>query len=603
MRGFQGTERYQVFRRIGSGGMGVVYEVLDRLRDRSIALKTLTHIDANSIYRIKKEFRALADVSHPNLVDLYELSAQDGHWFFTMEMVEGQSFLDRFNPQSAAPPISLDTVRSSQAPTRPLSDTVIKRLRAAKPPRELPSTKPERPATTSKVDVLLLQKTLCQLARGVSALHDAGKLHRDIKPSNVLINQQGRVVLLDFGLATELEAQKLIRSTLDGQVCGTVAYMSPEQALCEALTPASDWYSVGVMLFEVLTGQLPFEGPMFKILTDKQRLTPPNPNSLASNLPQDLVELCMELMRREPEERPKGPQILERLGAPRAAPLPPVLGWQDPSGTLPLIGRDQELEVLLAACQKNPIAVVSGPVGIGKSAVLRRLSQLLSGGALVIAGRCYERESVPYKALDSLIDAIASHVRRLPEPRQLALLTPQIHHLARLFPVLQRIEGLRRVRKPTDPEGPKRSKHKLAFDALEQLLDALSAQRLLVLALEDLHWGDEESGRLLARLMNGVDPAKRLLIGSCRAKEGPLLAQLNILRPSYVELGPLDHPAAARLARMVLEKRRDRSSEPQEPLEARVRAIAAESGGTPLFVLEMAGYAISELPTPLPQHP
>ncbi len=591
--------------------MGVVYEALDKLRDRTIALKTLSHVDANSIYRIKNEFRALSDVSHPNLVDLYELAAESGYWFFTMEKIEGKSFLERLRPgadssgSSPARHASKDnTIITSQANTRPLSDTWIRKLRdAAQSSAATKASPPQRsglptPAEPQSLDEPLLRETLRQLARGMGALHDAGKLHRDIKPSNVLITPVGRVVLLDFGLATELEEQKLLRSTLDGQVCGTVAYMSPEQALCDALTPASDWYSVGVMLFEVLTGQLPFEGPMFKVLTDKQQFEPPDPNALASELPQDLVALCAALMQRDPKARPTGADVLSQLGAPKKVPLTPVLGWQDPSGDLPLIGRETELERLLEACQHNAVSIVTGPVGIGKSAVLRRFCQLISGGALVLTGRCYERESVPYKAIDSLIDALASYLRKLPVPKLKELVSPQIHHLARLFPVLLRIDGLRRIRKPTNPEGPLRSKHKLAFDALEALLDRMGEERPLVLALEDLHWGDEESGRLLARLMNGVDPGRRLLAGSCRAQEGPLLAQLNVLDPSYIELGPLEPNAAARLARIVLERRRDRSEEPQAPLEARIKAIAKESDGTPLFVLEMAGYAISELPTP-----
>src|SRR5262249_31140006 len=142
---------YDVIRLIGAGGMGFVYEAVHRKRGQRVALKTLQQMSASLLHRFKKEFREAQSVVHPNLCALYELVSWEDTWFFTMEYVEGTSFL--------------------QYVRDPISGFDEARLRAA----------------------------LLELARGVRALHEAGKLHRDLNPSNVLVTEGGRVVILDFG--------------------------------------------------------------------------------------------------------------------------------------------------------------------------------------------------------------------------------------------------------------------------------------------------------------------------------------------------------------------------------------------------------------------
>ena len=118
------------------------------------------------------------------------------------------------------------------------------------------------------LDEVRLRATLTQLAEGLIALHAAHKVHRDIKPSNMLVTETGRVVLLDFGLAADVDARRAIPRS---DVVGTIAYMAPEQAAGVSVAPAADWYALGVVLFEALTGRLPFPGTAMEVLIAKQR--------------------------------------------------------------------------------------------------------------------------------------------------------------------------------------------------------------------------------------------------------------------------------------------------------------------------------------------
>ncbi len=287
---FAGTERFEIRRRLGAGGMGVVYEAYDKEREARVALKTILRLDATTLYRFKQEFRSLADVVHPNLARLYELFSEGDVWFFTMELVEGVDFIRYVCPEVALPPDdpqvesdwksalakpdwlrntrtqeipshlglelseheSLDSFGPSESDVRLVGSMELTSGTEDETHYPVPTPKPHVAVKVKAhpPHVVRLKAALGQLAEALEALHAHGKLHRDIKPSNVLVTNKGRVVLLDFGFATDFGGSG-DHNTTDGVVVGTVGFMSPEQAAGKRLTAASDWYSVGSCSFEL----------------------------------------------------------------------------------------------------------------------------------------------------------------------------------------------------------------------------------------------------------------------------------------------------------------------------------------------------------------
>jgi serine/threonine protein kinase len=567
---------YEILGVLGKGGMGVVYRAYDCRRREVVALKVMRSFDAPALYRFKQEFRSLADLGHPNLVPLYDLVGDGGQWFFTMALVAGADFLAHV--RGGAGP-------RDQQPTAPASPATLP-LAEAERVAAGPAERPLAPEQLAR-----LRPALAQLARGVAFLHQAGKLHRDIKPTNVLVTPEGRVVLLDFGLVVELNRSGW-QANAEQEVAGTVGYMAPEQAAGRPLTAASDWYSVGAMLYEGLTGRLPFTGPTAQVLWDKQRADPEPPAALVAGLPADLAALCTDLLRRDARSRPSGSEVLRRLAASDdSLPPPPA------AGRVPLVGRAPHLAALADAnaCVRpgRPVVVhVHGRPGVGKSALVRHFLDGLAGRALVLAGRCYEQESVPYKALDGLVDALSHHLRALPPDDAEALLPGDLGALVRVFPVLRQAEGRARPLRP-EPETPNRQEvRRRAFAALRELLARLGRRGPLVLAIDDLQWGDVDSAALLTEVLRPPDAPALLLLACYRSDDAATSPCLQALGPATagggalvdrreLTVGPLAPEEARELALALLD--------PQDPSAGdRAEAIARESGGNPLFTCELA---------------
>lgn len=568
-----GAQRFDIRRRLGAGGVGAVYEAFDGERQAVVALKSLRSMNALAIYRFKREFRSLADIVHPNLVKLYELLSTDESWFFTMECIDGVPWRRWVRPGTFVRPES-----SGDGPdTEPLEQAASRGSRVER-------------GRVGALDERRLRAALPQLVNGLSALHRMGKLHRDVKPSNVLVESAtSRVVLCDFGLVAERQVTR-DDQTYERHIVGTPGYMAPEQAAGEPVNEAADWYSVGALLYEALAGRLPFLGDGWEVIQEKQRVPAPPVHTFNPQAPPDLAGIAMELLEIDPTRRLRGRELRERLGI---ADEGLTLGTGAASVDVPFVGREIQLRVLGQALDRVRdgevvVARVHGESGMGKSMLLRQFLETVND-AVVLEGRCYERESVPFKAFDTVVDALTQHLLGLDEREVSQVLPEEIGALARLFPVLRRVEQVAVPRggapTPTDPQETRRR----AFAALRRLLDRLSRERPIVLSIDDLHWGDVDSAALLSELIRQPGAPRMLVLAAYRGDEAPNAAFLRGFLP-HAE-GALDvpvHPFSRGEMATLLTALTDGASDAhRQDLDA----LMDEANGNPFIMTELVHYA------------
>jgi serine/threonine protein kinase/predicted ATPase len=486
---------YEILGPLGRGGMGVVYKARQLSLNRLVALKFLPEDCARDSWwlgRFRREGRIASALNHPHICTIYDSGEAGGRPFLSMELIEGQT---------------------------------VEALAGRRP---------------GVAEVVCLVR---QAARALAAAHAAGVVHRDIKPQNLMVRGDGIVKVLDFGLARRLPAGAPPGAappgagtsplggpggTDPGARLGTLLYMSPEQARSEPMGTATDVFSLGVVLYELTTGQHPFEADTeAAVLANIVDQAPAPPSCLRAEVPAALEGLVLRMLAKDPRLRPAAAEVEAALAeltdsapGPRRSPGP---------GRRPTVGRADERAALRAAFEaaadgQGSVLCVTGEPGLGKTTLVEdALEELADGGWLygIARGRCSERLAgaeayLPLlEALDSLLrgpeGASAAPVMRLLAPSWYAQLAPG---------------GA-----PPGPNGASQERLKREFCAF---VEEISRLRPLVLFLDDVHWADPSTTDLLAYLGDRCGDRRLLVVLAYRATE--LALGRHALGPVKLEL-------------------------------------------------------------------
>ena len=479
--------RYKLIRELGEGGMGIVYEGHDELLDRPVAVKLLSETSQSRLgsqgrSRLLHEAQAAARLNHPNIVGIYDAGEDQGTSFIVMELIQGESLYDH-------KPKSID-------------------------------------------EVLSIGRQICA---ALDHAHSHGIIHRDLKPENVLVTLDGTVKLTDFGLARSFSS----RVSLDGMVVGTVFYLAPEAALHKGYDGRVDLYSLGVILYELSAGMLPFtaDDPLAVV---SQHLYAPvvPPRAHNPDIPEGLDALIVQLLSKEPDDRPASAgevwQMLELLETAQKLGMrkTPETAYTmlDRISRGRLVGREREMAQLSAAWRQasaaqSSVVFISGEPGIGKTRLARELvAQALISGGRVLTGTCYAEGGAPYDPFPQIIrQAFESSEIEAPIPRYV------LADLLQIAPDL-------RIKYPDvypNPALEPQSEQQRIFESVTSWIGALSARSPVLLFIDDVHWADSGTLALLRYLARRSSKLRLMILASYREMEldetGTLKTVLNDL--------------------------------------------------------------------------
>ena len=478
--------RYAVRSFLGEGGRKKVYLAHDTKLDRDVAVAVIKTegLDDAGLSRVKREAQAMGKLGdHPHIVTIHDVGDDQGQPYIVSQYMAGGAV------DALGHPIPLE-------------------------------------------QTLEIAKGVC---RGLAHAHANGVVHRDLKPGNVWLAADGTAKIGDFGLAVALDRSRL---TMAGMLVGTVAYMPPEQALGGETTPSADLYSLGCMLYEMVTGRPPFVGnDPTAVISQHINQPPVAPSWLSEHCPPELEEVILRLLAKDPGERPESASdvlsALERVDPAQKSASHSESNVLDRLARGVFVGRERELDRLRKAFDEafaghGSMVMLVGEPGIGKTRAAQELETYARmRGAQVLWGRAHESSGAPaYWPWTQVGNNYASS-------NDLTLLIPDMQNkgpeLVRLFPWLR--EGLN-VAEPEQLADPEAAQFRF-FDAYATFVRAMSNRAPLLIALDDLHWADKPSLLLLEYVARELARIRVLIVCTYRdtdlSRTHPLSEALAVL--------------------------------------------------------------------------
>ncbi|MEA2432338.1 MAG: eukaryotic-like serine/threonine-protein kinase, partial [Thermoleophilaceae bacterium] len=547
--------RYLISRYLGEGGRKRVYLAHDSLLDRDVAIGIVktSGLDEEARERVIREAQSMARLGdHPHVVTVHDIGEEDGDPYIVSQFMAGGS-LDELLEQAPDRRLDLETTLS-------IADGIIQALEYA---------------------------------------HERGVVHRDLKPANVFLTENGMAKLGDFGLAFSIDRRRL---TQTGVIVGTASYMAPEQALGQHPDAMSDLYSLGALLYEMVTGRPPFVGDdIVSVISQHQSAEPVKPSWHAGDVPPELEELIMQLLEKRPQERPTAADTRARLS--KVVPLPSdhaaraqdELNRMDSLAEGVFVGREQEVERLRTALEdafegRGHLMMLVGEPGIGKTRTAQELGTYARvRGARVLVGRSYEGEGAP--AYWPWLQMARAYIHDADPDTVVSDMGAGISDIAQVMADLQDlIPGLRGS--ATQSLEPEQARFRF-FDSITTFLKNVAQREPLVLFLDDLHWADGPSLRLLQFLARELSGSRLLVVGTYRdvslGRKHPLSQALaDLSREGLVERVPLHGLTETEVERFI------EVTASIRPPRSLVRAVYGETEGNPFFVSEIVSLMASE---------